>query len=124
VGTGLKELCDRVLGTLPGYDPSTGLLAQTRRARAVFDGRLRTDRDNTIRNLGVALALEMISNRQLIPGEKTCLVDAGHYGVSLDDPEMHYLLEHWGEIGADQQHDKNARPAGGSGLNDPTQDLL
>lgn len=124
VEAGLKGYSDRLLGTLPGYDPATGLLAQTRRARAVFDGRQQTDRDSTIRNLGVALALEMISNRQLIPGEKTCLVDAGHYGATLDDPEMHYLLEHWGEIGAEQQHEKNAIAAVGSVLNDQTQDLI
>jgi hypothetical protein len=124
VEAGLKEFSDRLLGALPGYDPSTGLLAQTRRAREVFDGRRQTDRDNTIRNLGVALALEMISNRQLIPGEKACLVDAGHYGASLDDPEMHYLLEHWGEVGAEQQHEKNAIAAVGSVLNDQTQDLI
>lgn len=124
VEAGLKQFSDRLLGTLPGYEPTTGLLAQTRRARAVFDGRQATDRDNTIRNLGIALALEMISNRQLIPGEKACLVDAGHYGASLDDPEMHYLLEHWGEIGAEQQHEKNAITAVGSVLNEHTEQLI
>jgi hypothetical protein len=35
-------------------------------------------------------------------------VDAGHYDAALEDAEMHYLLEHWGEIGAEQQHEKNA----------------
>lgn len=124
VEAGLKQFSDRLLSTLPGYDPTTGLLAQTRRARAVFARRHATDRDNTIRNLGTTLALEMISNRQLIPGEKACLVDAGHYGASLDDPEMHYLLEHWGEIGAEQQHEKNAIAAVGSVLNDATEPLI
>jgi len=124
VEAGLKEFSDRLLGSLPGYDPTTGLLAQTRRARAVFDGRQATDRTNTIRNLGVALALEMISNRQLIPGEKTALIDAGMYGAQLDDPEMHYLMEHWGEIGAEQQHEKNAIAAVGSVLNDETEELI
>jgi hypothetical protein len=124
VEAGLKEFSDRMLGSLPGYDPTTGLLVQTRRARAVFDGRQATDRDSTIRNLGTALALEMISNRQLIPGEKSCLIDAGHYGTSLDDPEMHYLMEHWGEIGAEQQHEKNAIAAVGSVLNPQTEKLI
>jgi hypothetical protein len=124
VEAGLKVFSDHLLGTLPGYDPTTGLLAQTRHARAVFDGRQQTDRDSTIRNLGVALALEMISNRQLIPGEKTCLIDTGHYRATLDDPEMHYLLEHWGEIGAEQQHEKNAIAAVGSVLNEQTQHLI
>jgi hypothetical protein len=124
VEAGLKECSDQLLSRLPGYEPSTGLLAQTRRARAVFDSRQATDRDNTIRNLGIALALEMISNRQLIPGEKTALVDAGLYRATLDDPEMHYLLEHWGEIGAEQHHEKNAITAVGSVLNDDTEALI
>lgn len=124
VEAGLKEFSDRLLSTLPGYDPTTGLLAQTRRARAAFDGRQETDRDSTVRNLGVALALEMISNRQLIPGEKECLVDSGQYGAALEDKQMHYLLEHWGEIGAEQQHEKNAIAAVGSVLNSETEPLI
>jgi len=124
VEAGLKAFSDKLLGSLPGYDPATGMLAQTRKARATFDGRLATDRDSTIRNLGSALALEMISNRQLIPGEKVCLVDAGLYGTTINDSEMHYLLEHWGEIGAEQQHEKNAIAAVGSVLNDQTEALI
>lgn len=107
----LKEFSDQILGTLPGYDRSTGLTSQVRRAIAVFDGRKDTDIAATHRNLGVALALEMISNRQLIPGEKHCLVDSGLYRTDLDAPEMHYLLEHWGEVGAEEQHERNARAA-------------
>ncbi|WP_030674237.1 hypothetical protein [Streptomyces sp. NRRL B-1347] len=124
VEAGLKEFSDRILGALPGYDPETGLLMQTRRAMAVFDGRQASDRDSTLRNLGTALALEMISNRQLIPGEKHCLVDSGLYGATLDDAEMHYLLEHWGEIGAEQMHEQNAIAAVGSVLNESTESLI
>lgn len=107
----LKEYSDRILGTLPGYEHSSGLTSQVRRAIAVFDHRKQTDVESTHRNLGVALALEMISNRQLIPGEKHCLVDSGLYSANLDVPEMHYLLEHWGEVGAEEQHERNARAA-------------
>ncbi|MDS0139965.1 hypothetical protein ACWEF6_06615 [Amycolatopsis sp. NPDC004772] len=124
VEAGLKTFSDELLAGLPGYDPRTGLLAQTRRARAAFDGRQQVDRESTIRNLGTALALEMISNRQLIPGEKVALVDAGTYGADLADAEMHYLLEHWGEIGAEQQHEKNAIAAVGSVLNAETEALI
>ncbi|MFJ1561503.1 hypothetical protein [Streptomyces mirabilis] len=124
VERGLKEFSDQLLKSLPGYDPRTGLLAQTRRARAVFDGRQQADRESTLRNLGTALALEMVSNRHLIPGEKTALVDAGIYDASLEDGEMHYLLEHWGEIGAEQQHEKNAIAAVGSVLNEDTEALV
>lgn len=120
----LKEYSDELLGQLPGYDASSGLTTQTRRGIAVFDRRQLTDRDSTYRNLGTALALEMISNRQLIPGEKYCLVDSGLYGVSMSDPEMHYLAEHWGEIGAEQQHEKNAIAAVASVLNDETEPLI
>jgi hypothetical protein len=124
VERGLKESSDQILQNLPGYERKTGLLPQTRRARAVFDGRQQVDRDSTLRNLGTALALEMISNRHLIPGEKSALVDAGTYGAVLDDAEMHYLLEHWGEIGAEQQHEKNAIAAVGSVLNADTEALI
>jgi len=124
VEAGLKEFSDRLLGALPGYEAETGLLAQTRKARSAFDGRQETDRESTIRNLGTALALEMISNRQLIPGEKACLVDSELYGASLEDKEMHYLLEHWGEIGAERQHEENAIAAVGSVLNEDTEELI
>lgn len=116
----LKAYSDRLLGGLPGYDPDTGLTIQAREAIAVFLRRERTDRESTLRNLGTALALEMISNRQLIPGEKHCLVDSRLYEASLEDPEMHYLLEHWGELGAEQQHEQNAYEAVASVLDDET----
>lgn len=124
VEQGLKELSDEVLGRLPGYQSSTGLLAQTRRARAVFDSRQQVDKASTLRNLGITLALEMISNRHLIPGEKTALVDSGNYGTRLEEIEMHYLLEHWGEIGAEQQHEKNAIAAVGSVLDEDSAPLV
>lgn len=120
----LKKYSDQMLGHLPGYDASTGLTVQCRRARSVFSGRSSNDRETTIRNLGTALALEIISNRQLIPGEKLALVDSGLYGANLEDDEMHYLLEHWGELGAEQQHEKNAAEAVGSVLNAETEPLI
>jgi hypothetical protein len=120
----LKEQSDRFLGNLPGYTPEEGLTVQARRAIAVFDRRQLTDRDATYRNLGTALALEMISNNHLIPGEKACLVDSGTYGASIEQTEMHYLLEHWGETGAEQQHEKNAVAAVGSVLDDTTEPLI
>jgi len=89
----------------------TGLTTQVRKAIGVFDHRKLTDIENTYRNLGTTLALEMISNQQLIPGEKYCLVDSGIYNADLEKPEMHYLLEHWGEVGAEQHHEQNARTA-------------
>lgn len=103
----LRRASDRVLGHVAGYDASDGLTAQARRAIAVFDSRRGTSAADAMRSLGVALALEIISNRHLIPGEKSALVESGLYGVSLDDAEMHYLAEHWGELGAEQQHESN-----------------
>lgn len=111
VENGLKEYSAQLLGSLPGFDSATGLMPQTKKAIAVFDGRQRTDEASTYRNLGTTLALEMISNRHLIPGEKQCLVDSGLYSVSLEEPEMHYLLEHWGEAGAEAVHEQHARDA-------------
>jgi hypothetical protein len=104
----LKVCSDLILGQLPGYEVATGLMPQTRKAIAVFDHRKNTDLDSIYRSLGTTLALEMISNRHLIPGEKHCLVDSGLYDVSLEEPEMEYLVEHWGETGAEAQHEKNA----------------
>jgi hypothetical protein len=120
----LRDYSDRFLGSLPGYDRDTGLLIQTRQAMTVFDGRKQTDHTSTIRNLGVAIALEMISNGHLIPGEKHCLVDSGVYQVSLEDREMHYLLEHYGEIGAEQQHEENAVAAVKAVLSPETEPVL
>jgi hypothetical protein len=37
---------------------------------------------------------------------------------------MHYLLEHWGKIGAEQQHEKSAIAAAGPVLNDETEPLI
>jgi len=104
----LKECSDKLLGMLPGYDRKTGLMPQTRKAMAIFDGRRKTDEQSVYKNLGTTLALEIISHRQLIPGEKHCLVDSGLYGASLDEPEMHYLKEHFGETGAEAMHEQHA----------------
>ncbi|ETX01390.1 MAG: hypothetical protein ETSY1_07590 [Candidatus Entotheonella factor] len=120
----LKEFSDSLLGSLPGYHPESGLTTQARKAIQVFDKRELTDHDSTFNNLGTALALEMISNRQLIPGEKHCLVDSGLYGANMDQPEMYYLAEHWGEVGAEQQHEKNAIEAVASVLNGDTAPLI
>lgn len=114
----LKEYSDRLLGSLPGYDFQTGLMPQTRKAIAVFERRQQIDEESIYRNLGTALALEIISNRHLIPGEKYCLVDSNLYNTSLEEPEMHYLLEHYGETGAEAKHEKNAIDAVASVLND------
>ncbi|WNG32877.1 hypothetical protein F0U60_04110 [Archangium minus] len=103
----LKECSDKILGSLPGYDSKTGLMPQTRNAIAVFERRRDTDEKSIYRNLGTTLALEMISNRHLIPGEKHCLVDSGLYSATLDEPEMHYLQEHWGEAGAEAMHEQH-----------------
>lgn len=120
----LRAESDRILGSLPGYDPKTGLARQTRKAIKVFDRRKLTDRESTLRNLGSALALEMISNGHLIPGEKQCLVDSGLYGVRMEDPEMHYLFEHWGEVGAEQQHEQNAVSAISTVLDEQTEPFI
>jgi hypothetical protein len=124
VESGLKSFSDGLLSQLPGYDQETGLTVQARKAIGVFERRKQAGRDDTLRNLGAALALEVISNRHLIPGEKHCLVDAGHYGASLDEPEMHYLLEHWGEVGAESQHERNAIDAVNQSLNDEDRPLI
>lgn len=104
----LKECSDKLLGALPGYDRTTGLMPQTKKAIAVFDARRNTDEQSVYRSLGTTLALEIISHRQLIPGEKHCLVDSGLYDATLEEPEMFYLKEHFGETGAEAMHEQFA----------------
>ncbi len=120
----LKEYSNQLLSGLPGYDLETGLTAQARKVLSVFERRKLTNRESTFRNLGSTLALEIIANRQVIPGEKHCLVDSGLYEANMDDREMHYLVEHWGEIGAEQQHEKNASAAIMSVLNEESEPLI
>jgi len=104
----LKAYSDSILKNIPGYDKETGLALQTRKARAVFFRRNKMDRENTWRNIGSTIALETISHQHLIPGEKHCLIDNKLYSVNLKDNEMHYLEEHWGELGAEKEHEANA----------------
>jgi len=120
----LKGASDRVLGTLPGYDAMTGLTVQARQAIAVFERRKSAEPGTVLQNLGTALALEVISNQELIPGEKCALVDSGLYGVSLEEPEMHYLKEHWGECGAERQHEANVVRAIEGALSEENEDLI
>jgi hypothetical protein len=120
VEAGLKSSSDRLLGGLPGYNLATGHTAQTEAAIAVLRRRQLSDPEFTVRNLGTALALEIVSNQSLIPGEKQALVDSGNYGVTLDDREMHYLLEHWGECSAEQLHEQNVIKAVNSILDPET----
>ncbi|MGY5134500.1 hypothetical protein ACWGJW_19185 [Streptomyces nigrescens] len=103
----LKSSSDRLLAGLPGYDRETGLTPQAAAAIEVFRRRFSSDAETTVRNLGTALALEIISNQSLIPGEKRALIDSGHYKADLDEREMHYMAEHWGDDGAEQQHEAN-----------------
>ncbi|MDP2374361.1 hypothetical protein [Reyranella sp.] len=117
----LKEFSDSIFANSPGYNRDTGLTGQARQAVAVFERRKLSDRRSTYKNLGTTLALELVANQILIPGMKVCLVDSSLYGVTLDEPEMHYLLEHWGEIGAEQQHERKAVAAVATALNESTQ---
>jgi hypothetical protein len=120
----LKAYSDQLLSCMPGYDPDSGLLIEARKAMAVFRRRKRTDPATTFSNLGVALALEIISNAHIIPGEKHCLVDSGLYGACMTDPEMRYLDVHFGEIGAEQHHQECAIEAVSAMLTDETEPLV
>ncbi|OHX10314.1 hypothetical protein [Chromobacterium sphagni] len=121
---GLRDASNRLLGDQPGYEHATGLMQQTRRAMAAFQRRARSDFDSSMRNLGTAFALEIIFNRSLIPGAKQALVDAGHYGVKLDDPEMRYLRNHWKEGGGESRDEHCAREALAATLTATTAPLI
>lgn len=120
----LKTFSDALLGNLPGYDKKTGLLIQNKIAKNVFEERKKNDPESLYKNLGITIALEIISNGQLIPGEKHCLVDSNLYDITIDDKEMHYLKEHHGEGGAEAIHEQAAIEAISTVLAPKTRDLI
>jgi hypothetical protein len=120
----LKSYSNQLLGNLPGYNKDTSLTLQAQKSIDILNRRQETDYETTIKNIGTTLALEKISNRQLIPGEKHCLVDCNLYDLNINDPEMHYLLEHFGEIGAEQEHEKYAIEMVESVLNEKKAPLI
>lgn len=63
-----------------------------------------TDPNDTADNLGTMLGIECLANQNIIPGEVKAFVDSGHYKVTLKDPEMRYLDEHYGDLGAESWH--------------------
>ncbi|HET7504669.1 MAG TPA: hypothetical protein VFK02_26790 [Kofleriaceae bacterium] len=96
------------LGTMPGYDAATSSLPEDRRVWEVFGRRANTDAETTYLNIGALLAIELLANGHIIPGEVHCLVESGLYGVGIEDPEMEYLKEHAGEAGAENWHEREA----------------
>jgi len=98
----------RQLGALPGYDAEPASLPADRRVWEVFGRRAKDDAESTYLNIGSLLAIELLANGHIIPGEVHCLVDAKLYGVASEDPEMEYLDEHAGEAGAENWHERAA----------------
>lgn len=101
----LKCYSDALLGHLDEYDVDSGLAVETREAVSIFERRKLTDYNSTLISLGSALALELVSNNHIIPGIKHCLIDSNLYDVNMEAPEMFYIKEHWGELGAEHQHE-------------------
>ncbi len=98
----------RKLGGLPGYNAATSSLPEDRRVSEVFGRRASVDAESTYLNIGALLAIELLANGHIIPGEVHCLLDAGLYGLDIEDPEMEYLKEHAGEAGAENWHEREA----------------
>jgi hypothetical protein len=124
VEAGLKTYSDQLLGSLPGYDRYEGLTAQTSAAINLFERRGMKDREITMKNLGTTFALEITSHQSIIPSEKRALVDSGHYNVSIHDPEMLYLAEHWDENGVEKTHEHNVVKAVSAVLDEETEHLI
>ncbi len=124
VETGLRGFSAKFFGTLPGYDKTKGWTVQDRRISAVFERRKLADRDSTFRNIGTLLAIEMIANGHIIPGEQHCLVDSGLYALDLQSSEMEYLREHAGDDGAEKWHEEQATLAVGNMLDASTEPLI
>lgn len=104
----LAEYSQRKLGAMPGYNAATSSLPEDRRVWEVFGRRTNDDADSTYLNIGALLAIELLANGHIIPGEVHCLLDAGLYGLDMEDPEMEYLKEHAGEAGAENWHERAA----------------
>jgi hypothetical protein len=120
----LRAFSARFFDALPSYSRETGMLAQDRRVKAVFDRRKLSSRDATLGNVGALLAIEMLANGHIIPGEVRCLVDSELYGASMATPEMEYLREHAGDEGAECWHEEEAKRAVGAMLDCETEALI
>lgn len=120
----LKACSRRLLSSLPGYDYASGRLEQDRRIQRVFERRKLTDRAATYRNIGTLLAVEMIADGHVFPGEVHCLFDSGLYGARREDPEMHYLFEHAGAEGAEVWHAQTAIQAAAAVVDAETEPLI
>lgn len=59
--------------------------------------------DDALYALGGMLAVEIVANRQIIPGQVAAFIDSDFYGLTLDD--VPYLKEHAGEHGAEHDHE-------------------
>ncbi len=63
-----------------------------------------TNPADTSYNIGTMLGIERLANQSIIPGEVKAFVDSRHYHALLSDTEMHYLDEHYGDLGAESWH--------------------
>lgn len=105
----LRQLSVRRLNNVPGVHHKAGLLVQTVRSQLHFRQRADTRREMVAYNVGGMLAVEMLANRHIIPGEIRAIAYSDHYDVDLDQPDLAYLAEHAGENGAEAQHEKAIR---------------
>lgn len=125
---GIEEVmrnCSRTFFShLPGYDPGPGFLKQDRAVRQVLMRRELTDRDSTYRNIGTLVAVEMLAAEHVFPGEMKCLIESGFYRATANDREMEYLIEHWGESGAEAWHSEKSIAAARPLMNEETEPLM
>jgi hypothetical protein len=120
-----KDCSQYFLGRLPGYDAQGGTTTHDRAVADVFERRKRTDRESTYKNVGTLLAIEMLANNQIIPGEYKCLIHSGAYPLDINAPELEYLREHGGDDGgAEEWHEREAIKAVSGLLNEDTEALI
>jgi hypothetical protein len=74
--------------------------------RTIFDQRRSTNPRTIPHNLGILLGIEKLANRNIIPGEVAAFITSGHYDCTLKTPEMRYLADHYGELGAEEDHEQ------------------
>ncbi len=79
--------------------------------RRIFVARAYEDYDSVFYSLGAYLALEVMAEYHIIPGQIDAFIRSGHYGVSLNDEALRYLRKHHEEFNADVIHALRIRSA-------------
>lgn len=100
-----SRICRRMV------EPSRELTPALRKMKFIFDQRDYDDQEALNYSLGAFLALDVMTDHHIIPGQIKCFVGSGHYGVALGDPDIEYLNKHLREYEHASRHDMKLKSA-------------